>query len=99
MAIEIYNVVIQPETIIGVGPLVQTFKPEPVLGHKELRYQFDLYFLNYRTVITTDPLDQENSERELSRIRRDWEHLRENLVYGYPMDTGFSVLPKSMPGV
>lgn len=104
MAIEIYNVVLRPEIIVGVGPLVRTVNTDPVsIARRELRLQFDLYCTHYRTVITTDvlsfdSLDKERSDKEAARIREAWEMLRFNLANDYPMETGFPILPKSMPG-
>lgn len=107
MAIEVYNVVLKPETIIGVGPLVRMVGTDPIsLARKQLRLQFDLYCVYYRITITTDPLSFDSADKELSsteveRIREDWERLRENLAQGYPIETGFPILcqPQSMPGV
>lgn len=105
MAIEIYNVVLQPEIIVGVGPLVRTVHQDPLsLARKELRLQFDLYCYHYRVTITTDVLsfdglDKDNSNKEAARIREAWEMLRFNLANNNEMGTGFPQLPKSMPGV
>jgi hypothetical protein len=104
MAIAVYNVVLQPEIIVGVGPLVKVLKTDLIsVAHKEVRFEFDLYTYHYRITITTDPLSFETrskgaSEAEVDKIRDVWERLRENLAQGYPIETGFPTL-KSMPGV
>lgn len=95
MAIEVYNVVLKPDTIIGVGPLVRTVKADPIsVAQKQLRLQFDLYLYNYRITITTDELsfsgpDKSTSDAEALRIRKAWEQIRENLANERPMQTGF----------
>jgi len=105
MAIAVYNVVLQPEIIVGVGPLVRVVKPDLVsVAHQEMRFQFDLYTYHYRITITTDPLSfgtrsKDASEIEVAKIQEAWERIRENLAQGFPLETGFPLLTKIMPGV
>ena len=105
MAIEIYNVVLLPEIIVGVGPLLRVVTTDPIsIARKELRLQFDLYCTHYRTVITTDvlsfdSLDKERSDKEAAWIREAWENIRYALANDLAMETVFPCLPKTMPGV
>lgn len=102
MAIEVYNIVIDPAMIVGVGPLLRITRNDAVaVVNREFLFQFDLYTAHYKIVITTDPLSftgqsSDASKSEYDRLRKVWQQLYDNLLSGVAVDLGFS---DTMPGV
>lgn len=62
--IVIYNVHIDEKQIVGIGPLMVRKKCDLVgQAYQERSYYFELYLTNYRIVVSTDPLSNDNTER------------------------------------
>lgn len=101
--ITIYNVTIDTDIIVGVGPLmrIQRVNDPLAMVHQQATYKFDIFTKHYILSISTDTLSffggpgssqYEDSKRDYSCIKAAWELLRNNMRDGYPLDLGWDKL-------
>ena len=97
--IKVYNVFIDSDIIVGIGPLLQIRRMDPMADiYKEMTFKFDLYTKCYIVPISTDPLSFQGkageAKREYQRIRASWELLSSNMKERIPLDLGWQDLDK-----
>ena len=101
--IKVFNVFIDTDIIVGIGPLLRIQRNDiHAAAYNELTFRFDLYTKYYTISVTTDLLafpgkgssTHTDSVNEYSRIRSAWELLCHNMKERIPLDLGWHDLEK-----
>lgn len=97
--IQVYNIIIDPNDISGIGPLVRLQQPS-VEDHafKQVEFYFDLFTYHGHIRVTTNMMSfigqgKGLSEQHFKCISETQQHLADNILFGYDRGLGLPPMP------